>query len=84
MTWMDDLTPDAANGTVKDLHISGGLEFGAYTMGGTKNSDAGYCIFAFGRKGTDGDDDFTGNALLLGVEILYDAARHPPDEGTFL
>ena len=65
---------DDGIGTVEDVQMS--AVSGAVTIGGSP-ADNDYTFFQLFRNAADGDDDFTGDARVLGIKLFYttDAAN---------
>jgi len=65
---------DDGIGTVEDVQMS--AVSGAVTIAGSP-ADDDYTFFQVFRNAADGDDDFTGDARLLGIKLFYttDAAN---------
>ena len=65
---------DDAIGTVEDVQMS--AVSGAVTIAGSP-ADDDYTFFQLFRNAADGDDDFTGDARVLGIKLFYttDAAN---------
>jgi hypothetical protein len=65
---------DDGIGTVEDVQMS--AVSGAVTIAGSP-ADNDYTFFQLFRNAADGDDDFTGDARVLGIKLFYttDAAN---------
>ena len=65
---------DDGIGTVEDVQMS--AVSGAVTIGGSP-ADNDYTFFQLFRNAADGDDDFTGDARVMGIKLFYttDAAN---------
>ena len=59
---------DDGIGTVEDVQMT--AESGAVTIAGTP-ADNDYTFFQLFRNAADGDDDFTGDARVMGIKLFY-------------
>lgn len=58
-----------ANGTINDVHVSGGLDFGA-SYYASPGANVPFTL-VIERTGTDTSDTFTGHAGLIGVTVYF-------------